>query len=46
MPGWDGIHKRTNHGLAICFDNKKVKIIREYQVKSLLEVLPVLQSWS
>ena len=46
MPGWDGIHKLTNHGFAICFDNEKVKIIREYQVTSLLEVLPVLQSWS
>ena len=42
MPGWDGIHKYANHWLAVCFDTEKAKIIREYQVTSALEVLPVL----
>lgn len=27
MPEWDVIHKFKNHGLAICFDTEKVKII-------------------
>ena len=40
MPGWVGIHKLASHGLG--FDTEKVKIIREYQVTSALEVLPVL----
>ena len=25
---WDGIHKLTNHGLAICVDTEKVNIVR------------------
>ena len=45
MPGWVGIHKLRNHGPAVCFDTEKVKI-REYQVTSVLEVLPVLMEIS
>ena len=41
IPGWDGIHKLTNHDLAIFFDTEKVKTVREYRVTSVLEVLPM-----
>ena len=42
MPGWNGFYKLANHGLATCFDTEKVTIITEYQVTSVLELLPVL----
>jgi len=41
-PGWCDIHKNTDHGLAICFNSNKVKLIEEFQITSSLEMLPVL----
>ena len=38
IPGWDGIHKLTNHVLAMFYDTEKVRTVREYQVTSVLEV--------
>ena len=39
---WNDIHKRTNHGLAVCYDTSKVTIIQEFQTTNTLEILPVL----
>ena len=39
---WDEIHKDINHGLAICFNIDKVKVVRECQLRSNLEVLAVV----
>ena len=40
--GWIDIHKRTEHGLAICYNASKVSIIEEIQTSNALEILPVL----
>ena len=39
---WTDIHKRTDHGLAICYNASKVAIIQEFQTTNVLEILPVL----
>ena len=31
--GWDGILELPNHGLAICFDTEKAKVVKEYLQK-------------
>ena len=28
--GWDGILELPNHGLTICFDTEKAKVVKEY----------------
>ena len=40
--GWNDIHKRTEHGLDICYKSNKVKIIQEFQTITALEILPIL----
>ena len=40
--GWTDIHKQTQHGLALCYNVSKVKIILEFQTTHSLEMLPVL----
>ncbi len=39
---WADIHKTTGHGLAICYNTNKVKIIQVFETNSTLEILPVL----
>ena len=39
---WSDLHKPTEHGLAICYNTKHVKVLKEYDVVSQLEMLPVL----
>ena len=40
--GWADIHNTTGHGLAICYNTSKVKIIQEFETSKTLEILPVL----
>ena len=40
--GGTNIHKQTQHGLALCYNVSKVKIILEFQTTHSLEMLPVL----
>ena len=40
--GWKDLHKRTNHGLAICYNAQKVRIIQEFPSSNELQMLPVL----
>jgi len=40
--GWCDVHKNTDHGLSICYNSNKVKVIEEFQIESSLEMLPVL----
>ena len=40
--GWENIHKPTEHGLAICYDTSKVKIVRQFTTTGALQLLPVL----
>ena len=42
MEGWVDIHKKTNHGLAICYNASKVRIIQEFETTTTLEILPVV----
>ena len=42
MEGWADFHKRTNHGLAICYNVSKVRIIQEIETSNTLEILPVV----
>ena len=42
--GWTGIHKATDHGLAICYDSSKVSIIQQYETSTTLQLLPVLMN--
>jgi len=42
MEGWADIHKKTNHGLAICYNASKVRIIQEFETRNTLEILPVV----
>ena len=42
MEGWADIHKKTNHGLAICYNVSKVRIIQEFETRNTLEILPVV----
>ena len=39
---WLDLHKPTEHGLAICYNTRHVKVIKEFDVVSQLEMLPVL----
>ena len=40
--GWADIHNTTGHGLAICYNTSKVKIIQKFETSKTLEILPVL----
>ena len=42
LSGWDDIHYSVGHGLAICFNTTKVKVIKRYNYIGALEILPVL----
>ena len=44
--GSKDIHKDTEHGLALCFKEEDVKILRVFQVPTVLEILPVLIEFS
>ena len=36
------IHKNTHHGLALCCNVNKVSIIEVIEIRSVLEVLPIV----
>ena len=40
--GWLDFHKPTEHGLAICYNTKTVKIIKQFDTLTNIEILPVL----
>ena len=40
--GWADIHQQRGHGLAICYNKSKVKIIKQFQPNTTLEILPIL----
>ena len=42
IDGWSDIHKRTEHGLAFCYNTNKIKVIQEFHMNTTLEMLPVL----
>ena len=43
LPQWDDIHDPSGHGLAICYNTSKVRIIKKnYNYIGVLEILPVL----
>ena len=42
LPEWDDVHYSVGHGLAICYNTSKVKLIREYTYFGALEILPAL----
>lgn len=42
MSGWDDIHYTIGHGLAICYNTTKVKVIKKSNYFGALEILPVL----
>ena len=42
LPEWDDIHEQTRHGLAICYNITKVKVLKQYPYVGVLEILPVL----
>ena len=42
VEGWTDIHKKTDHGLAICYNASKVSIIHEFQTSNSLKILAVL----
>ena len=42
LPDWDDIHEPANHGLAICYNTKKVTVLKQFSYVGLLEILPVL----
>ena len=42
LGGWKDIHKNTQHGLALCCNVIKVKIIEVFEIPSVLEVLSIV----
>ena len=42
LPEWDDLHHSVGHGLAICYNTSKVKLIKEYAYFGALEILPAL----
>ena len=42
LDNWEDIHKNTQHGLALCYNMSKVKIIEVIEIPSVLEVLPMV----
>ena len=42
LPGWDDEHEPAGHGLAICYNTTKVKVLKHYPYVGILEILPVL----
>ena len=42
LPEWDDIHDTVGHGLAICYNTTKVKVLEQYRYIGVLEILPVL----
>ena len=43
LPEWDDIHHSQGHGLAICYNTTKVKLInKEFNYFGTLEILPAL----
>ena len=36
------VHKNVHHGLALCYNVNKVKIIEVIEIPSVLEVLPIV----
>ena len=42
LPEWDDIHKPEGHGLAICYNTTKVRVLKQFPYVGVLEILPVL----
>ena len=42
LDDWKDIHKNTPHGLALCYNVSKVKIIEVIEIPNVLEVLPIV----
>ena len=42
LPEWDDIHEPAGHGLAICYNTTKVKLLKQYTYVGALEILPAL----
>ena len=40
--GWSDIQKHTQHGLAICYDTEKAKVITQFEASNYIKLLPVL----
>ena len=45
-PDWKGIHHSSaEHGLAICYNTKKVSVVKEFPEISTIELLPLLMDF-
>ena len=45
-PDWKSIHHSSaEHGLAICYDTKKVLVMKEFPEISTIELLPLLMNF-
>ena len=42
LPHWDDIHEPADHGMAICYNTRKVTVLKQYSYIGPLELLPVL----
>jgi hypothetical protein len=42
LPEWDDVHHLVGHGLAVCYNTTKVKLLEKYNYIGALEILPVL----
>ena len=42
LPTWDDIHEPIGHGLALCYNEEKVKVIQRFSYSGTLQLLPVL----
>ena len=42
LDDWKDVHKKTQHGLALCYNVSKVNIIEVIEIPSYLEVLPFI----
>ena len=42
LPDWKDVHYMSGHGLAICYNTRKVKLIKKLNYFGTLEILPVL----
>ena len=42
LPEWDDEHNTEGHGVAICYNTSKVKVLKRFDYVGMLEILPLL----
>ena len=42
LPEWDDEHNTDGHGVAICYNTSKVKVLKRFEYIGMLEILPLL----